>query len=89
LRITINIIPVVNFSRPEVLLWSLLLTVALIAATVATGEHSKSNHFDNRKGESAVLVLGLSRSGSLAMHNFVLAMMSGRLTGFTGDFTRK
>jgi hypothetical protein len=64
--------PIVNLGKREILSWLLLLTVALIAAsashyraTLATGS------FDNRKDESgAVLVLGLPRSGSLALHNF-------------------
>lgn len=64
-----------NFSKMEILLWSLLLAVALIAATRyhhAAAVTGKRYGFDNRKdeSESPVLVLGLPRSGSLSVHNF-------------------
>jgi hypothetical protein len=65
-----------NFSKTEILIWSLLLTVALIAAsryrtTAATGEPSGFVKTKD-ENENPVLVLGLPRSGSLAVHNFYL-----------------
>jgi hypothetical protein len=64
-----------NLSRTEILIWSLLLTVALIAASRyrTTATTSQPSGFVNTKedeSENPVLVLGLPRSGSLAVHNF-------------------
>jgi hypothetical protein len=68
--------PVANFSKLEILIWSLLLAVALIAASrygsaAVTGTHKHSGfHHIQYSSKKPVLVLGLPRSGSLAVHNF-------------------